>query len=118
MGLRKGEQRLGMAGGADGGGVATGGEATARGGRGGRTTMMISGREVVVDMPPQAMSGGSAAAGPATGSAGDVAVSEGRAVFSVGSVKSKAGADVERDKEWNAAKDADGKGFAQKGEGG
>ena len=38
------------------------------------------------------------------------------AVFSIGALKSKPDADVERYKEWNAEKDDDAKGFAQKGQ--
>jgi hypothetical protein len=106
MRLRRVEGRLGLAG--------------AAGATGGRTKIMISGREVVVDMPAQAMSGAASVAmpapviGPAAG-VGDEAKKE-KARFSIGALRSNPDADVQRYKEWSEEKDEDAKKFAQKGE--
>jgi hypothetical protein len=105
MRLRKVEKRLGLA-----------GEASATGGR---TRMMISGREVVVDMPGPAMSATAIAVpSPLVGEAavGSAEAKKEKARFSIGALGSKPDEHVQRYREWNEEKGADAKKFAQKGE--
>lgn len=90
------------------------------GGGAGKTRMMVSGREVWVDMPGQAMSGAVPGAMPApvTGPAGEGGAEskKEKARFSIGSLRSNPEADLQRYKEWSEEKDEDAKKFAQKGE--
>ena len=113
MRLRKVEKRIGLVGGS---GAVMAGAGT----KGRRTTMMISGREVVVDMPGQAMSGAVSGAMPApvTGpvAEGGAEAKRGKARFSIGALRSNPEADLQRYKEWSEEKDDDAKKFAQKAE--
>jgi hypothetical protein len=113
MRLRKVEKRIGLVGGS---GAVMAGTGT----QGRRTTMIISGREVVVDMPGEAMSGAVSGAIPApvTGPAaeGGAEAKKEKARFSIGALTSNPDADLQRYKEWSEEKEGDAKKFAQKGE--